>query len=92
MVNENDIFTSSYDDNILFPNFPYIIGMNDSTSFQKVTYRGSKMFGGKNMMVFTTNEGDNLMINPSYLSFALENPSDINNKKEEKIGETINNG
>lgn len=82
----DDIFTSSFDDDILSPNFPYIIGLNDSTSFRKVVYNGTKMFNGKNMMVFTTNEGDKLMINPSYLSFALENPSSV------EKGEIINNG
>jgi len=85
-----DVFTSSFDDDILFANFPYIIGLNDSTSFKKVTYRGSKMFNGKNMMVFTTNEGDNLMINPSYLSFALENPTPALDAKGK--GEITNNG
>jgi len=48
------------------------------------------MFNGKNMMVFTTNEGDNLMINPSYLSFALENPTPALDAKGK--GEITNNG
>lgn len=88
-----DVFTSSFDDDILFTNFPYIIGLNDSKEFKKVVYKGTKLFHGKNMLTFETIEGDRLTINPSYLSFALESPSHSSNytsENKETKGDTQN--
>ena len=62
----------------------YSVGTSDGKVFNRVIYKGTKSFGGKNMMCFETNNGSQLSINPSYNSFTIEEdgqfptPEDLN--------------
>ena len=69
---------------LLVKGVEYSVGTSDGNIFNRVIYKGSKSFGGKNMMCFETNNGSQLSINPSYNSFTIEEdgqfpmPEDLN--------------
>mgnify|MGYP003129747918 CR=1 FL=1 len=65
----------SYDDNLLKEEECYTVGTNDGKEFRRVVYKGTKLLNGKPMMVFKTEEGSPLTINPSFHTFTMrENP------------------
>ena len=69
---------------LLVKGVEYSVGTSDGKIFNRVIYKGTKSFGGKNMMCFETNNGAQLSINPSYNSFTIEEdgqfpmPEDLN--------------
>ena len=50
----------------------YTVGTNDGKVFDRIIYKGTKNFGGKNMMCFETEDNAQVTINPSYNSFTIE--------------------
>jgi hypothetical protein len=62
----------SYSDYLFTPGSIYTVGINDGTTFREIVYKGSKLFNGKQIMVFETLNRNQLTINPSYHSFTLE--------------------
>ena len=50
----------------------YTIGTNDGKEFRRVLYRGTKLLNGKPMMVFVTEDNEQLTVNPSFHTFTLE--------------------
>lgn len=78
---------SSIDEGLLTEGLEYTIGVNDGTVFNRVIYKGAKLFNGKPMMCFETEQGSQLSVNPSYHSFTLEDntqfpePEDLEPKK-----------
>jgi len=50
----------------------YSIGLNDNKEFRRITYIGTKMLNNKPMLCFRTNEQLPVTINPSYVSFIIE--------------------
>ena len=69
---------------LLVKRVEYSVGTSDGKIFNRVIYKGTKSFGGKNMMCFETNNGSQLSINPSYNSYTIEEdgqfpmPEDLN--------------
>tara|TARA_R110000787_G_scaffold110717_1_gene219392 strand:+ start:2568 stop:2840 length:273 start_codon:yes stop_codon:yes gene_type:complete len=65
----------------------YSVGTSDGKVFNKLVYKGSKNFGGKNMMCFETEHKSQVTINPSYNSFTIEEqgqfpmPEDLGNQQ-----------
>tara|TARA_R100000458_G_scaffold43855_1_gene41847 strand:- start:384 stop:662 length:279 start_codon:yes stop_codon:yes gene_type:complete len=49
----------------------YTIGTN-GREFQRVEYKGSKLYNGKPMMCFQTSDSKNLVVNPSFHTFVIE--------------------
>jgi len=64
----------SYEESVLAEGQEYTVGTNDGCQFRNVIYKGTKNYNGKQIMVFTTQNKQQLTINPSYHSFTLENP------------------
>jgi len=64
----------SYEESVLAEGQEYTVGTNDGCQFKNVKYKGTKNYNGKQIMVFTTQNKQQLTINPSYHSFTLENP------------------
>lgn len=63
----------SFDDNVFVPGIQYSVGTNDGVSFKQITFKGRKNNAGKTVLCFEVNEGNSeLIINPSYMSWALE--------------------
>ena len=63
----------SFDDGVFIEGIQYSVGTNDGVSFRKITYKGRKNNAGKQVLCFEVNENNNeLVINPSYMSWALE--------------------
>ena len=62
----------SLDEGLLTEGIEYSIGTNDGKIFNRVIYKGTKSFAGKNMMCFETENGSQLSVNPSYHSFTIE--------------------
>ena len=60
-----------YDDSIYEEGKKYTIGTN-GREFQRVEYKGTKLFNGKPMMVFSTGDDKQLVINPSFHTFVVE--------------------
>ena len=54
--------------------------------FKRVIYKGTKLFNGKPMMCFETENKSQVSVNPSYHSFTIEEqgqfptPEDFNNE------------
>ena len=68
-----------YNDKLLIEGTRYDpVGMNDGCTFKNIIYEGTKQFHGKNMMCFKTNKNKQIIINPSYFSFAVEGETDMN--------------
>ena len=67
---END----AWDDALFIKGSVYTVGTNDGAHFKRVEFIGTKLYHGKSMMVFKTNDERRLTINPSYQSFVIEDP------------------
>ena len=67
-----------YSEKLLTKGTRYTVGMNDGCTFKNIIYEGTKQFHGKNMMCFKTNKNKQIIINPSYFSFAVEGDTDVN--------------
>jgi len=61
----------SFDEGILEENMKYSIGTNDGKEFRRVVYKGTKLLNGKPMMVFKTEDEEDLSINPSFHTYTL---------------------
>jgi hypothetical protein len=85
---------SKIDEGLLTEGLEYTIGINDGTMFNRVIYKGIKLFNGKPMMCFETEQKSQLSVNPSYHSFILEDntqfpvPEDFQSNNKE--GDTKN--
>ena len=69
---------ATYNEQILVEGCEYSVGTNDGKEFSKVAFEGYKKLYGKPMMVFRTTANKQVTINPSYMSFALEEETDMN--------------
>jgi hypothetical protein len=69
---------STYNDEILIEGCEYSIGTNDGKEFSKVAFEGYKKLYGKTMLSFRTNNNKQVTINPSYMSFAIEEDTEMN--------------
>ena len=69
---------ATYNEQILVEGCEYSVGTNDGKEFSKVAFEGYKKLYGKPMMVFRTNDDKQVTINPSYMSFALEEETEMN--------------
>lgn len=85
----------SYDDNeMLVKGVEYTVGTNTGREFNRVFFKGTRMYRGKPMMCFETQNSRGITINPSYHSFTIEEhgafpmPSDLNYKEEDNNGKT----
>ena len=67
-----------YSEKLLTKGTRYTVGMNDGCTFKNIIYEGTKQFYGKNMMCFKTNKSEQITVNPSYFSFAVEGDTDVN--------------
>ena len=67
MVNDN-----SYTQHIFTEGASYMVGTNDGTVFKQLTFKGTRLYNGKSIMVFETTDNNQLTINPSYTSFTIE--------------------
>ena len=63
--------TTSYDDGIHEVGKIYDIGLNDGRGYLEVTYLGTKQMYGKPMMVFQTEDDEQLIVNQSYLTHTV---------------------
>jgi hypothetical protein len=85
---------SKIDEGLLTEGLEYTIGINDGTVFNRVVYKGTKLYNGRPMMCFETEQKSQLSVNPSYHSFILEDntqfpvPEDF--KPTNKEGDTSN--
>tara|TARA_R110002110_G_scaffold198925_1_gene409578 strand:+ start:90 stop:344 length:255 start_codon:yes stop_codon:yes gene_type:complete len=66
------LLESTMQEGLLTEGVEYSVGTSDGKIFNRVVYKGTKSFGGKNMMCFETDKGSQLSINPSYNSFTIE--------------------
>ena len=69
---------ATYNEQILTEGSEYSVGTNDGKEFSRVAFEGYKKLYGKPMMVFRTTDNKQVTINPSYMSFALEEETDMN--------------
>jgi len=74
--------TDNYRDDVYKVNAKYTIGVNDGKEFREATFTGTKLYHGKPIMTFvmwggTRNGHLNLNINQSYLSYAIEEPMEV---------------
>ena len=69
---------STYNDEILIEGCEYSVGTNDGKEFSKVAFEGYKKLYGKTMLSFRTNNNKQVTINPSYMSFAIEEETEMN--------------
>ncbi len=76
--------TKSFDDKLLNEGQTYTVGINDGVHFKKVIFKGTKLFNSKEMMVFSTEEQQQITINPSYHSFTIEEEMDNMNHVTQK--------
>jgi hypothetical protein len=85
---------SKIDEGLLTEGLEYTIGINDGTIFNRVVYKGTKLYNGRPMMCFETEQKSQLSVNPSYHSFILEDntqfpvPEDFQSNNKE--GDTTN--
>ena len=68
---------SEYEHNLFKEGLEYTVGINDGHIFKEAVYIGKKMHGGKQMLVFSTHNKHEIIINPSYMSWALEDDTEI---------------
>jgi hypothetical protein len=61
----------SYDDGLLKEGETYTIGTNDAKEFRSVVFKGTKLLNGKPMMVFKTEDQEDLTVNPSFHTFTI---------------------
>ena len=74
--------TDNYRDDVYKVNAKYTIGVNDGKEFREATFTGTKLYHGKPIMTFVMwggvrNGHLNLNINQSYLSYAIEEPMEV---------------
>ena len=69
---------STYNDEILIEGCEYSVGTNDGKEFSKMAFEGYKKLYGKTMLSFRTNNNKQVTINPSYMSFAIEEETEMN--------------
>ena len=69
---------STYNDEILIEGCEYSVGTNDGKEFSKVAFEGYKKLYGKTILSFRTNNNKQVTINPSYMSFAIEEDTEMN--------------
>ena len=69
---------STYNDEILIEGCEYSVGTNDGKEFSKVAFEGYKKLYRKPMLSFRTNNNKQVTINPSYMSFAIEEDTEMN--------------
>ena len=62
---------SSYDDALLTEEECYTIGTNDGKEFRRLVYKCTKLLNGKPMMVFKTEDQEDLTVNPSFHTFTI---------------------
>ena len=82
---------NSYDSSLFAEGIEYDIGQNDGNMFKQIIYLGKKMHNGKAMLVFAMHNNEKqLIINPSYMSWAMERDTEMNpvlfNQMEEALG------
>ena len=63
---------ADFSDNMLEEGVEYSVGTNDGKVFNRIVYKGTRNFAGKNIMCFETEEGSQVSINPSYYSYTIE--------------------
>ena len=69
---------STYNDEILIEGCEYSVGTNDGKEFSKIAFEGYKKLYGKTMLSFRTDNNKQVTINPSYMSFAIEEDTEMN--------------
>ena len=67
----------SYKSSEIKPGVRYSVGINDGKEFRRACFTGTKLLNGKPIMCFKTVEDVDLQINPSYMSFILEEVVDV---------------
>ena len=87
----------SYDNSLFAEGVEYTVGINDGNMFKQAIYLGKKMHNGKAMLVFATHENEKqIIINPSYMSWAMEEETKMNSvlftQMEEALGNEDNIG
>ena len=65
--------STSYDEALHKEGKVYDIGINDGKGYVKVTYLGNKQMYGKSVMVFKTEDDEQLIVNQSYLTHTITN-------------------
>ena len=66
----SDVF--SFEESPFVEECTYTVGTNDAKEFPAIRYVGTKFHNGKAMLCFSTTNGKEVTINPSYLSFAIK--------------------
>tara|TARA_R100000234_G_C4979087_1_gene169891 strand:- start:54 stop:305 length:252 start_codon:yes stop_codon:yes gene_type:complete len=72
---------------LLVEGLEYSVGTSDGKVFNRIIYKGTKNFGGKNMMCFETENKNQVTINPSYNSFTIEENGQFPMPEDLKIKE-----
>ena len=69
---------STYNDEIFIEGCEYSVGINDGKEISKVAFEGYKKLYGKTILVFRTSKNKQVTVNPSYMSFAIEEDTEMN--------------
>ena len=69
---------SSYNDEIFIEGCEYSVGTIDGKEISRVAFDGYRKLYGKTILVFRTNKDKPIIINPSYMSFAIEEETEMN--------------
>jgi len=69
---------STYNDEIFIEGCEYSVGINDGKEISKVAFEGYKKLYGKTILVFRTSKDKQVTVNPSYMSFAIEEDTEMN--------------
>ena len=70
---------STFDDDLMAQGIEYNVGTNGGFLFKEAIFTGKKMHNGKEMLCFKLhNTEKRLIINPSYMAFALEYEGNVN--------------
>ena len=89
----------SYEDELFAEGIEYKVGTNDGKMFKRAIFTGKKMHNGKEMLCFKMHKtSEQLIINPSYMSWSIEDNTEMNDvlylqgieswKNKEKKGAT----
>jgi hypothetical protein len=62
----------TFDGDVFIEGVQYTVGTNDGQAFRKVTFKGRSNNAGKQVLQFEIENNANLTINPSYMSWAVE--------------------
>lgn len=93
----------AYNDSLFSEGNEYTVGTNDGAQFKRVIFVGTRLYHGKPMMVFKTQDSRQITVNPSFHSFVIEEPltemnevlyeqSGWNEEKTPNDKETVQNG